>query len=38
VLLRVASDAGHGMGTSLAAGLEEDADIFAFLFSQLGMR
>lgn len=38
VLLRVASDVGHGAGTSLAAGLEEDADIFAFLFAQLGMR
>jgi prolyl oligopeptidase len=37
VLLRVASDAGHGMGTSLASGIEEDADVFAFLFAQLGM-
>lgn len=37
VLLRVENDGGHGMGTSLAAGLAEEADVFAFLFSQLGM-
>ena len=38
VLLRVASDAGHGIGTSLASAIDEDADIFAFLFWQLGMQ
>ena len=38
VLLRVASDAGHGIGTSLASAIDEDADVFAFLISQLGMR
>jgi prolyl oligopeptidase len=38
VLLRVASDAGHGIGTSLASAIDEDADVFAFLFAQLGMR
>ena len=37
VLLRVASDAGHGIGTSLASAIEQDADVFAFLFAQLGM-
>ena len=37
VLLRVASDAGHGIGTSLASTIEQDADVFAFLFAQLGM-
>jgi prolyl oligopeptidase len=37
VLLRVAADAGHGTGTSLASGVEEDADVFAFLLAQLGM-
>jgi prolyl oligopeptidase len=37
VLLRVASDAGHGIGTSLASAIEEDADVFAFLLAQLGM-
>ncbi len=38
VLLRVASDAGHGIGTSLAGEIEEGADVFAFLFHELGMR
>ncbi|MEO8155499.1 MAG: prolyl oligopeptidase family serine peptidase [Rhizobacter sp.] len=38
VLLRVASDAGHGIGTSLASELDEQADEMAFLFDQLGMR
>ena len=38
VLLRVASDAGHGMGTSLASAVDEEADALTFLFEQLGMR
>ncbi len=38
ILLRVASDAGHGIGTSLSSAIEQDADVFAFLFAQLGMR
>ena len=38
VLQRVASDAGHGIGTSLASAIDEDADVFAFLFGQLGMQ
>jgi prolyl oligopeptidase len=38
VLLRVASDAGHGIGTSLASVIDQDADMFTFLFAQLGMR
>ncbi|MGY4830682.1 prolyl oligopeptidase family serine peptidase [Sphaerotilaceae bacterium SBD11-9] len=38
VLLRVASDAGHGIGTSLAGEIDEQADRLAFLFDQLGMR
>lgn len=38
VLLRVASGAGHGIGTPLASAIEQDADVFAFLFAQLGMR
>lgn len=38
VLLRVAGDAGHGRGTSLASRVEEDADTFTFLFARLGMR
>jgi prolyl oligopeptidase len=38
VLLRVASDAGHGIGTSLASAVDEQADELAFLFWQLEMR
>ena len=38
VLLRVAADAGHGIGTSLASGVEQDADTLTFLFGQLGMK
>ena len=38
VLLRVASDAGHGIGTSLASAIDEEADRLAFLFRELGMR
>jgi prolyl oligopeptidase len=38
VLLRVASDAGHGIGTSLAGEIDEQADALAFVFDQLGMR
>jgi prolyl oligopeptidase len=38
VLLRVASDAGHGIGTSLASEVDEEADELAFLFEHLGMK
>ena len=38
ILLRVASDAGHGFGTALASVIDQDADVFTFLFAQLGMR
>jgi prolyl oligopeptidase len=37
VLLRVASDQGHGFGTSLASELDEEADVDSFLFTQLQM-
>ena len=37
VLLRISSDSGHGMGTSLAERIAETADVFAFLFQQLGL-
>ncbi len=37
VLLRVAGDAGHGMGMSLSGAIELDADCFAFLFDRLGI-
>ena len=38
VLLRIASDTGHGIGTSLDKRIEENADTYAFLMSQLGMQ
>ena len=38
VLLLTSADTGHGMGTGLAARIEQDADVFAFLMNQLGMR
>lgn len=38
VLLRVAGDAGHGQGMALSSMIEQDADVFAFLFDQLGMK
>jgi prolyl oligopeptidase len=37
VLLRVEMKAGHGAGKPVAKMIEEDADIFAFLFKYLGI-
>ena len=37
ILLRTSSSAGHGMGTALNERIKQSADIYAFLFSQLGM-
>jgi prolyl oligopeptidase len=37
VLIRVETKAGHGAGKPLSKSIEEDADIFAFLFRTLGM-
>ncbi len=37
VLLRISTTSGHGMGTSLDELIEQDADVFAFLFAQLGI-
>ncbi|HEY6176666.1 MAG TPA: prolyl oligopeptidase family serine peptidase [Kofleriaceae bacterium] len=37
VLLRASDDVGHGMGSPLDARIEEAADSFAFLMSELGM-
>ena len=37
VLLRTSANTGHGMGTPLDARIEEEVDVFAFLFSQLGI-
>ena len=37
ILLRTSSSAGHGMGTALSERIKQSADIYAFLFGQLGM-
>jgi prolyl oligopeptidase len=36
-LLRTSASAGHGIGTALDERIEEDADLFSFLFDQLGI-
>jgi prolyl oligopeptidase len=38
VLLRTSSNAGHGIGTAADERIEEDADVLAFLFDQLGIK
>jgi prolyl oligopeptidase len=38
VLLRTSAESGHGIGTSLSQRIEENVDVFAFLFSELGMK
>jgi prolyl oligopeptidase len=38
VLLRTSSSSGHGIGTALSEQIAEDADVFAFLFEQLGVK
>jgi prolyl oligopeptidase len=38
ILLRTSSNAGHGFGTALDERIEENADMFSFLFDQLGMQ
>jgi prolyl oligopeptidase len=37
VLIRVETKAGHGAGKPLSKTIEEDADIFSFVFSMLGV-
>ena len=37
ILVRINSASGHGMGTALSERLAENADVLAFLFTQLGM-
>jgi prolyl oligopeptidase len=37
VLLRTSPNTGHGIGTSLNERIAEDADVYAFLFDQLGV-
>jgi prolyl oligopeptidase len=38
ILLRTSSSSGHGFGTALDEQIDEDADVFSFLFDQLGIR
>jgi len=37
ILVRLSSASGHGMGTALTERIAQKADVFAFLFDQLGM-
>jgi prolyl oligopeptidase len=37
ILLRASNDTGHGMGTPLAAEIEETTDMLSFLFHELGV-
>jgi prolyl oligopeptidase len=37
ILLRVTFESGHGMGASLSEEIDEKADVYAFLFEQLGI-
>ncbi len=37
ILLRTTADAGHGIGTALDERIEQGADLFSFLFDQLGI-
>lgn len=38
VLVRLSAASGHGMGTALTERIAQSADVFAFLFDQLGMK
>ena len=38
ILLRTSSNSGHGFGTALDEKIDQDADVFAFLFDQLGIK
>jgi prolyl oligopeptidase len=37
VLLRTSASSGHGLDTSLSERIEEDVDVYGFLFAQLGV-
>jgi prolyl oligopeptidase len=37
ILLRQSSTSGHGIGTAFSEEIEQSADVYSFLFSQLGM-
>jgi prolyl oligopeptidase len=38
ILLRTTASAGHGIGTALDEHIEQGADVFSFLFDQLGVK
>lgn len=38
ILLRLSGNSGHGMGTALSERIAQEADVFAFLFDQLGVK
>lgn len=38
ILLRTSSNSGHGAGTGLSERIEQQVDVFAFLFDQLGIK
>jgi prolyl oligopeptidase len=38
IMLRTNANAGHGISTNVDEALEEEADIFSFLFAQLGIQ
>ncbi len=38
VLLRTSGSSGHGIGSALSEVIAQDADVFAFLFDQLGVK
>jgi prolyl oligopeptidase len=38
ILLRTSNTSGHGIGTALSEEIEEYTDVFAFLFTQLGIQ
>jgi prolyl oligopeptidase len=38
ILLRTTSSAGHGIGTALNEEIEQEADVFSFLFDQLAIK
>jgi prolyl oligopeptidase len=37
ILLRTSASAGHGFGTALTELIEQDVDVYAFLFDALGL-
>jgi prolyl oligopeptidase len=37
IIVRLSASSGHGMGTGLSEKIAQQADVFAFLFDQLGM-